>query len=249
MPNFQQLQQELELALGQDARIVLLLSFGKDSLLLLHALKQIGRDFDCVWFDALADKRMLKWAEKIIARDSLRVYSCAPADSFFARLGEQLYLVEGYSVNGRVIPALVAVDESGTSCGLAARGKVGRQPVKGWTVALSGARCADYTKFGGSLRPAREHPGLHVLTPLWEWTDADVWREIAAQGIETDAAQYERHEYDADEVSLCTRCFTTEGAVHCPLTGGEVMGQNAVQPHHADFVRSFFRGISLVEKL
>ena len=241
MPNLAQLQRQLRLALGRDATIVLLLSFGKDSLLLLHALQEMGVAFDCLWFDALADKKMLAFAERIIARHNLRVYSCSPADSFYARLQEQLYLVEGYSVNGRVIPALVAVDETGAACGLTSRLTHATQPVNTWTVAISGAKHGDYTKFGGAERPALEQSGLRVLTPLWDWTDVDVWRAIKKHGIETDAAQYVRHEYDADQVSLCTRCFTTEGAVTCPLTGGEIEGQLAVQPHHAEFVRSFWQ--------
>jgi hypothetical protein len=174
-----------------------LLSFGKDSLLLTALAREIRPDVQAVWFrDGTVSERV---ASNIILEWGLTVYCWQPANLYTVADGPNTALISEYSVNGELIPLVTDVVAGDGIC----LRNISRTPglYLPFDLLLSGYKDADQHWLRGPQPMFPE--GLiagncKLVAPLRHLTDSEVIDELTARGL--------AHVNAADEVVICSDC-------------------------------------------
>lgn len=157
---------------GKARNPALWLSFGKDSLLLLHLVRELGYHPTLIWYRDWIPPQ----AARVIKEWDLTVFSYAPACRY--KVGESV--VSEYSVGPARFPVIADVSADGHS--------VGQMVTPYFHYDY------DYTLFG--YKAADTHPLItttfareiqlgptRVIAPLYDMTDDDVLDAIATRAI------------------------------------------------------------------
>jgi 3'-phosphoadenosine 5'-phosphosulfate sulfotransferase (PAPS reductase)/FAD synthetase len=204
----EQVKQRIKEVLKDSLNPACLVSFGKDSLLLLALTLEVRPDITTLWFNQRSSRAQRKYAERIIKEWDLTVFAYAPRDSYFIPNNESLTLVDEMSFGETSLPLLTDTRE-GDACALTLKGE--QTPYFGYNfdITLFGYKRSD-AHASINQRFAREY-GLgstRLVAPLYDLTDEEVLGAIKDLGI-----PYE--EID-DQLPVCTRCLNSKGRVFCP---------------------------------
>lgn len=188
-----------------------LVSFGKDSLLLLALAREVRPDISIIWYNQRASKAQRMFAERIIKLWNLTVLSYAPANSYFIPNDEGLTLVDEISFGETYLPLLTDVQD-GEACALTLRGEQTLYFGYGFDVTLFGYKKSDSheainQRFGREYRVGQ----TRLVAPLYDLTDGEVLQAIKEFKIPYEAID--------DHLSVCTRCLQGTGDVFCPEAG------------------------------
>lgn len=176
-------------------RPALFLSFGKDSLLLLHLVRAVRPDIAIYYFgDDLSS-----FAEQFIMDNDLTVMNYAPVDRYLVPNGDELALIDEYALNDTRIP-LVTPIVKGNDCqhGLPEK----RTPAfsYGHDLTLWGYKRGESCDAVGVDFPKEMNiGGSKFIAPLYEMTDADVFEALETLGID--------YEPEKNEIEFCDECI------------------------------------------
>lgn len=176
-------------------RPAVFVSFGKDSLLLLHLARQARPDITIYHF---ADE-LSEFAEQFIIQNDLTVYSYAPADRYLVPNGEGLALIDEYALNDTRIPVVTPI-VSGADC----RHGIPLQRTPSFRfphdLVLWGYKCEESCEAVGTAFPKEMLiGGARFVAPLYEMTDADVYQALETLGIP--------FEDERNEMEVCDDCL------------------------------------------
>jgi hypothetical protein len=223
-----------------------LLSFGKDSMVLAHLIREVAprnpmrtHDFPIPviyfrdpWFPF---KNM--FADSIIRSWAMEVHDWQPMAAGIKVKEDMLELVSRYPFAGREmdIPKNVCAPEEYPRrdyiCGLndwVLRPKSGRTTFP-WDTVFHGHKSSDVDPFEGHVPLEADSVtagSASVVFPLRHWTDDDVWDYIEDHNIPIQESRYlaavheERDDkwWNNDYVHACTACIDprNDKEVHCP---------------------------------
>lgn len=177
-----------------------LLSFGKDSLLLMALARQIRTDIPALWFrDGTTDQA---FAESVIMDWGLTVYSWAPANLYTVMDSGRTALVSEYSINGTLLPLVTDVRGGGDVC--LPRTFTQRTPALylPFDLLLTGYKDCDthWLTEGQLLYPeGLVVGGARLVAPLRELTDEQVFAGLEQAGL--------AYRPGADELAVCNDCL------------------------------------------
>lgn len=180
------------------ANPAVLLSFGKDSLLLTALAREIRPDIQAVWFrDGTVDERI---ASRIILDWKLTVYCWQPANLYTVADGPNVALISEYAINGERIPLITDVVAGDGIC-LRNIGHTSGVYLP-FDLLLSGFKDSDehWLRTTQPMFPEGLVVGDCLLAaPLRHLSDDDVINELTARGL--------AYATPADEVVICSDCF------------------------------------------
>ena len=223
-----------ERALEQYRSPALMVSFGKDSMVLLHLLLKFKLPVICHM--PPYDARKWQFARDVIAQWNLSVHDWPPSWVGIQESGAHLELVTGHETNGDLLMIQQHIDpttEGDYLCGLrdllARPTGTARTP---WDLVLCAQKNGDGDRHYGAMpveMDLKRGVARDTLFPMREWTDADVWAYTEAFNV---PVHKERYEQDAsgkwgergdrrgnpDWLQACTRCIdrAQPGVVYCP---------------------------------
>jgi 3'-phosphoadenosine 5'-phosphosulfate sulfotransferase (PAPS reductase)/FAD synthetase len=227
-------------------RAALFCSFGKDSMVLLHLIREVfpGNKLSCHQYPAPVIYHRFPWfpskqefAESVIRSWGLETYDYLPLATGIKYNDKRLELVarypfgdQGFDFPINTEPPLPRRDYV---CGLAGwimRPKSART-VFPWNTIFIGHKSSDVDPMDGAV-PLKcdqtKAAGVNMVFPLRYWTDDDVWDYIESNHVPYDKRRYKDraeiadHWLNPDYLHACTACIDPRNEateVMCPKLG------------------------------
>lgn len=235
--------QQIEQWIDEYDNPVVMSSFGKDSMVMLHMIFKVlklkipviyHRDPWFPWKNSFADSIIREW--------NLVVHDWPPTNCGVKTKDDMIEIVARYQIGegkGMDIPKNIIEPKDGEpfACGLEMLERPKCQFIYPWDLVLIGHKSSDVDPFDGSIPLARELVALDggptLAFPLKDWTDADIFAYVkkyrfAIQcGSRYDMEQeseYEDKLFNNDYTTACTRCIDKRQPkrVMCPLVNKEI---------------------------
>jgi len=161
-------QEILSWACGRFERICVAASFGKDSVTLLHMLRDIKPDINVIYLNTGYDfPETLDLIETLRAEWNLNIKEYRP-------------LLEVEEQEQRFGADLFKTDPN-RCCGIRKVEPMARA-LQGYDAWITGLR-RDETEFRNSIQIVEIQNGVQKINPLATWTEEDVWGYIRANGV------------------------------------------------------------------
>jgi len=223
---FSNIKDELEILMtAYHGKVGLFLSGGSDSLLLLHILLDLKKEFSIVVFDHSFNREQKKHIAGIIRKFDLTVFSYPPMNAYLIGDGKQVSVVEEYKmIDGSIKPFVKDIVHNEKICAME---DVDFSPFCevapiGFALNLLGIRKADRHYTTGRVANAKTTKtgnGIYYY-PLWDLTRKDV-----KEGLKYYQAEYPK--IGTGEISLCLECLCPKGdKVFCPKYQTEIPKHN-----------------------
>jgi hypothetical protein len=213
---------------------VVLWSSGKDSMVLLHLVRQASRwNVPCITFQEPWQRERLEFTQLIAAEWGLTVYDFPPSELALNRGKGRIDIMQRFQLGN--LPLWLArgteppLEGQPWQCGLdwMQRPKGGMECP--WDVAFVGHKTTDEDPCSGPvpleggavLNPA----GISLVYPLEHWTDADIFTYARTHSIPMDVHRYGDAEVlvndksrNPDYYRACTACMDPDNGpvVECP---------------------------------
>lgn len=209
-----QTREKIATILSEATNPVVLLSGGKDSVLLLFLAREIRPDLGIIWWQTGSNAKFVK---RLIVDWNLHVLSYAPSAQYMLGGQGRLSQVSEFAWGENRFPVVTDVID-GDKCSLLSYDKT-PNAFHTFDCALVGWKATDrHWLIGDASFPPPDGVKLGMTSffaPLRDWTDGQVWAATRALGL-----PYDKEVYDGgtDEISLCTKCYTSDAPVcYCPL--------------------------------
>jgi 3'-phosphoadenosine 5'-phosphosulfate sulfotransferase (PAPS reductase)/FAD synthetase len=232
---------------------IVLCSFGKDSLVLLHLCLRVHK-VPVVFFQFSKFHEKYLHASKVIQLWDLEVYDFWP--KVVTEYQEESYfeIFHSYSTGGNGLIHLASgvrkrtEQESRYLCAvedLLLRPKA-QQHDYPWDVTFHGQKGTDDPRLGTTgaiVHPVSQLGNTRVVVPLVDWTDENIWEYIHRYNIPYDEARYNRHidETNPDIYPTCFKCIDTQlqgQMIECPKYGKTIQNIAKSPTEHATFRKS-----------
>jgi len=210
-----QARKDIREALERAKDPVLACSFGKDSMLLLYLIREVQPISCLVFQDWWQD---LTFVKKMIQEWSLTCFFYNPLQWDVRRDS----IVTWYNIQNKPLPIVTDLVKS-DKCGKDWSKKIQSypQPSYIWDVTFAGSKASDTHQLVNQL----DFSSFDICTPLWDWTDKEVFDAIDILGIPIDERVYKLKDNTKDlgNTALCMNCLSNE-VVWCPKDGQMIQG-------------------------
>lgn len=239
--------------LGKSKNPAVLCSFGKDSMVLLHLVRQIRPELPVVFLREPFFPLKNKFANRIIEEWSLTVYDFPPVYTGHIARGEEFEIVNWYNAYRGAylyLPTGTHKRQDGMPYLCAVKDFIGRPKVSKytfpWDTIFVGHKNGDTDAILGETRLTERTPKLKEMTlalPIMEWSDADVWAYIRENKIPYNENRYNAADdfrefadktYSNDFYPCCFDCLAAAGEVVCPRSGQKMRGQGQTAGANAE---------------
>lgn len=197
-------------------RPILAWSGGKDSQLLLFLLREIYGDFPVLVFPQWWNNT--DFIARIVGEWDLTAYSYRPNKID----ATDEHIVSYYQIGKKMLPVITDVLKS-NKCGLERANNVlqGAIPCFEWDAIISGSKAVD----NHPLIPKLDLTNTDVITPLWDWTDEQVFNAIDQLDVPIDNRIYSdgQEQYDTGSWSGCMDCQSNK-EVYCYKANAMIKG-------------------------
>jgi hypothetical protein len=230
-------------------------SGGKDSMALLHIMRQMGYNLPVIFFREPWQPSKYEFHDDLIRRWNLLVYTWHPQESAFQQSDDEFEVQNLYQINTTRLTCPTGIVEPISTqpwtCALdilhrPKQTMLETAPFKALWIGHKG--CDSDPILGGDAGTrieARAMPdGTTMFFPLRDWTHDDVWDYIEANQVPIDFDRYEKwhgkwrekenKRHNVDYVHACTRCLdrreTAAKFVQCPKLGMTIENISALVP-------------------
>jgi len=226
--------------LEKSSRPVVLCSFGKDSVALLHLVRQIKADIPVVFLREPFYPKKNRFANRIIEDWGLEVYDFPPVHTGYIARGNEFEVVNWYTAYGGAylyLPTGTHPYKTGEQYLCAVKDLIGRPKaarcIFPWDTIFVGHKRGDFDAILGETSLTERTVKLKKMTlalPIMNWTDKDVWdytienevpfneqRYNAADGFK----EFEDKTFNNDFYPCCFKCLDNHEAatVVCSKSG------------------------------
>ena len=196
--------------LAKAKRPAAMVSFGKDSMLLLRLLEKEGVDLSkmpMLWFRTDRLPKQTAFARRMIRAMDLQVFSYAPMKSYFMSHQEGSTLVNEYAFGSHKFLNLVDI-EPGDRETLDSETTPNMAHI--WDYIFTGIKDSDYHPligYGRDYKP-KVLGNAQVCSPMAHMTDEDVWKAIEKLSVPYDLQRYKYGDSSRDDgvLSLSAAC-------------------------------------------
>ena len=252
----------IDLALSEFKRTAIMCSFGKDSMVLLHLVRQM-RELPIIFHREAMQPHKYAFANSVIEEWGLTVFDY-PACLTQVQEGEtEFEVVNHYQVGQRTcaMPTGIREPKKGESfaCGLTdlylkPLGTFGYP----WDLVFHGHKSSDTDPIYGPIPLAadfaRNIDSVSAAFPLRHFTDADVWEYTENEGLPIHDSRYEKIDGEwreredktnnPDYITACVACMktTSPAAVPCPKLNHRFISNVSSQLRRAEIVKLPYMG-------
>jgi len=195
-------KENLKREIGAARNPVLMCSFGKDSLTILHLLRSMGINIPILFWREHGQNKKYEFADLLIHLWDLKVYDYPPSAVDIVNLGDKFDGI-GFRSFGNTALVYVAIElhpptDEMFSCAIE---EILNKPTiptfdYKWDLTLSGHKSGDIDPILGEIPLKHDKVQFGTTTvfyPLRDWTDAEVWQYIIENNV-----PYEKRRYDAN---------------------------------------------------
>ena len=226
-------------ALTNSKNPVVMCSFGKDSIVVLHLVRQF-RKLKVIFHRESVQHHKYEYANRLMREWDLHVIDYPPSGTALSEGNDHLDVVNFYQVGSKTIylPTELHQQDNGrdTVCALSdIYGKMTGTVNYPFDLIFHGHKASDSDPILGKVPifadVALNAEAPHLAYPIRHFTDEDVWRYIEENDIPTHHERYVKKDgvwgdsYDKTQhphyVSCCYSCMSknTGNNVHCPKWG------------------------------
>jgi hypothetical protein len=217
-------------AIERHERPAVMASFGKDSMLLLHLVREQIENVPVIWLGHETTSEQFAFVNRMIIEWDLTLFKVSPASRYVVRAPNGDYsLVREYEINGEAYPVISDLVHSDTRCLLNLDLKTYQTIEAPFDCVFAGWKESDrHPVFGDGAVPfppdGTKISGAQWYAPLRSMTDEEVWQATKELHIPHNEAKYDqaRETADPDNVVACSRCLTGQGRVFCHDAGREI---------------------------
>ncbi|MDP2682016.1 MAG: phosphoadenosine phosphosulfate reductase family protein [Deltaproteobacteria bacterium] len=230
--------QKLELIFFNYNNPVILCSFGKDSIVLLHLARQIKKDIPVILWRENSQLKKYEFANRIIDEWHLKVYDFPPAINDIVYRHGKMDGVGFYMIGGNyVYKAIELSNPNGHfACSMEdilMKPTCERYNFK-WDAVLSGHKKADIDALLGKVELKTDliqSGNVSLCYPLFDWTDADIWEYIHSNNVPynekrygKDGVEFKDKTYNENYHAACVKCLdpNEQENVYCEKEKKEV---------------------------
>ncbi len=231
----------IKICLSKAKMPVIWSSFGKDSLVLIHLIRQINKNIPCLFQREYINPKAYEHSQNIIKNWELKVYDFPPMDTALQKHiyenGDIEWEIQNYYSIGRnnnfTIPTGIVDNANSKICALQ---DIYIKPFAFvnyiWDVTFIGHKDADTDAFYNDMtlnNYVYKHDLQTFVFPLKDWSDQDVWNYIDQNKIDYNAKRYVREgkswrgqykdvSYNPDYFECCLECMKPDykDLVYCP---------------------------------
>lgn len=235
--------------LSKAQRPIVLCSFGKDSIVLLHLCLRF-RNVPVLYFKFPKFHEKSDHAFKVAKDWDLEVFDMWPTTVDDYQHGEFFEILHGYRTGPNNFLYLASGirkrrDEEGRYL-CAIDDLIGRprsfDHTYQWDVTFHGQKGTDDIEFGASApitQPVSELGRTRLVVPFTDWTDADIWTYIRKYDVPYDRARYDlaNEATSPDKFPTCYRCLdnTLGAVVDCPKAQASLVNLSKTPAEHERF--------------
>lgn len=222
---------------------IVMSSFGKDSMVMLALIKNLGLKFPVLFHREPFFPKKYAFANEIIEKEEYAVYDYAPSGTSIIKNGLFIEIVNWYSLGKKFsyLPTGIREPEEGKPflCGLR---DIYRKPVSPnfsfpWDLVFVGHKTTDrdpiFNAVPLSVDLKQNEGGPDYFFPLRHFTDADIWEYHNRFGVPVNSRRYDPEKnyteraditYNNDYHSVCVRCMDRDQptSVLCPLINQQI---------------------------
>ena len=214
---------EIEKRLAQSASPIVCFSGGKDSLLTLSLVREVKDDIPVLLFKDLWSDSQTDYVKSLIIAWELTAYMYTPSELSYTHDASSVIPYYHFG-NGYRLPVVMDVREN-ENCGvdkIATLQASLSPPPYLWDLTITGTRREDDHSLIGETNFAEITDDTYqFFTPLWNWTEKEVFAEIKKRGLPLNPNDYKdgkkRENADGGDFAYCLRCRDQrKQEVFCP---------------------------------
>lgn len=235
----------IEHALATSKNPAVLCSFGKDSMVLLHMLREHA-DLPVIFWKHAFQPKKYRFANSVIEHWNLRVHDYAPVGVEMHENGDEIGMLSHYQIGAKTIACGTGIyaQKEGDEH-ICALESIYFRPTGTfncpWDLVFSGHKSDDVDPIIGAIplnSDLVQNPGCASLCyPIRFFSDDDIWEYTRRNKVPVHEERYveNRKEANPDYITACTACMSRNGpdAVPCPKRGGIMVANCSSSLHWA----------------
>ena len=230
----------IEDVLVKSRNAIVLCSFGKDSMVMLHLIRQVWKEAPVLFFKEAFFPKKYAFANKVILDWDLAVYDFPPFYTDFVSKGDSFEILNWYRGYGKALlymPSGTHKYKAGEAFLCAKKDVLGKPTAAGysfpWDTIFIGHKNNDKDPIFGITGLKSDIVTVQAMTlalPIRHWSDADIWKYTIENNVPYNDSRYNKdngfkefpdNTYNNDYHPCCFKCLDCKepAEVMCPKSG------------------------------
>lgn len=217
---------------------IILCSFGKDSIVLLHLSRQIKKDIPVILWRENSQFKKYEFAQQIINKWHLKVYDFPPVINDIVYRNGKIDGVGLYLIGKKYMYKAIELAKPNGHFACSFEDILMKPTCQdytfNWDAVLSGQKKTDVDSLLGKITLKTDEidmDGTMIFYPLCDWTDKDIWSYIHSNNVpynkkryREDGMEYKDKTYNGNYHKACVKCLdpTETENVYCEREKKEV---------------------------